>query len=294
MLALSARVALTASCTISALASLSACTPTRPLDDSQAGADAIVERTEPDGLIVRERVAKSPTTDSPTTGETYAEDSAPLTADELAERMRAYVAATAAGSSGVADRTTFDPFIARNCPPEGAARTQSKAASNRLKNRIAVPRASDFDSRVTLAALRRRGNDINRWSTARAVTIEAYISKVTGTGAESCNCGASDRRLTDTHIDLRSGPNDTALPVVAEITPVWRLIHENRGLEDWSSVAIKHKYVGKRVRITGWLFYDDDHRFEDSNSDPTDTKDKKNWRATCWEIHPVTSIELLN
>jgi hypothetical protein len=293
MLELNTRLVLTVLSCIIGLAGLTACTPTRLLDQPKPSATAMIERTDPDGLIIRDHSSDSQ--DSPTAAADAREIAdAPLTPDELAERMREYIAAAAARPSATADRAEFDPFIARNCPPEGAARTSSKAASNRLKNRTAVPRAADIDQRVTLGALRRRGNDVDRWSTARAVTIDAYVSKVTGTGPESCNCGATERRLTDTHIDLHSGPGDTALPVIAEITPVWRLIHEHRGLEDWSSTAIRNKYAGKRVRITGWLYYDSGHRFEDSNSDPSDIKDKKNWRATCWEIHPVTKIELLN
>jgi len=64
--------------------------------------------------------------------------------------------------------------------------------------------------------------------------------------------------------------------------------------EDWSSQTIRNRYQGHRVRITGWLFFDDDHVTGAVNTDPHDTKGEQNWRATCWEIHPITSIELLD
>ena len=46
------------------------------------------------------------------------------------------------------------------------------------------------------------------------------------------------------------------------------------------------------MKITGWLFFDDHHKLEADNTDLGDNKGKKNWRRTCWEIHPVTKIEL--
>jgi hypothetical protein len=48
-------------------------------------------------------------------------------------------------------------------------------------------------------------------------------------------------------------------------------------------MKVLQAYAGhaSRVRITGWLFLDNDH--------PTDL-DRQ--RATLWEIHPVTRIEV--
>src|SRR5207245_959852 len=162
-----------------------------------------------------------------------------------------------------------------------------------LKNRIEKPNAGDFDQSVTLAKMMKSGQDATRFSSNRAVTITAYVGDAFATGAETCNCGKKEEELTDTHIELRSGPLDFRKPVIAEITPVWRLMHAHTGLEDWSSASIIAKYKGHRVKITGWLFFDDFHKDEADNTDPGDHKPKKNWRRTCWEIHPVTSIELI-
>jgi hypothetical protein len=48
------------------------------------------------------------------------------------------------------------------------------------------------------------------------------------------------------------------------------------------------------VRITGWLFFDEAHLHEATNTDPNDNAGNKNWRSTCWEIHPITSIQVIN
>lgn len=227
-----------------------------------------------------------------------------LTAAELQTCMEAYLnlpadsrSVTATGdilSESVPGTPAFDPFEERGCPPEGSAKKTQTKKLNKLKNRVRKPHASDFDDEVTLKALRAPGDDAKRWSTATAVTIEVYCKKITATGAETCNCGATQSALTDTHFDMTSGPNDKGKPVIAEVTPVWRLIHEHFKKEDWSSSALKKKYQGKKVRITGWLFFDEMHLHEADNTDPTDAEGKKNWRATCWELHPITNIELIN
>ena len=188
---------------------------------------------------------------------------------------------------------TYDPFEERGCPPEGSAATSKTRNQNRLKNRVAKPHASNIDDEVTLDALRAPGQDHDRFSTAMAATIEGYCRSAMGTGAETCNCNETRTRLTDTHFEIASGPNDSGQPVIAEVTPVWRLIHKHYGQEDWSSSKLKAKYEGHRIRITGWLFFDEAHLHEADNTDQGDQHGKANWRATCWEIHPITSIDLV-
>jgi hypothetical protein len=48
--------------------------------------------------------------------------------------------------------------------------------------------------------------------------------------------------------------------------------------------------VGHRVRFKGWLLFDREHADEAENTKPGRAA---NWRATAWEIHPVTTIEVL-
>ncbi len=48
---------------------------------------------------------------------------------------------------------------------------------------------------------------------------------------------------------------------------------------------------GKCVAFTGFLFYDSIHADEAENTAPGR---KKNWRKTAWEVHPVTSYEVLD
>ncbi|MBI3843253.1 MAG: hypothetical protein HY292_01315 [Planctomycetes bacterium] len=264
----------------------------------------VVERAAPAGTV-------EPSPDI--TAETMAAEPAIEDADEadeptvsepvLTERMAAYggqplglrlvnpfIELNPAAATNVA---SFDPFAERHCPPQGNAQQVSTQKQNRLKNRVTTPHASDIDEEVTLDALRAPGEDHDRWSSALAVTIEGYCSDAKGTGAETCNCKKTEARLTDTHFEIVSGPNDNGLPVIAEVTPVWRLIHEHFNLEDWSSTKLRAKYRHHKVRITGWLFFDEAHLHEADNTDPGDHVGNPNWRATCWEIHPITSIEVV-
>ncbi len=60
---------------------------------------------------------------------------------------------------------------------------------------------------------------------------------------------------------------------------------------DWSEETPKRELLGRWVRFEGWLFFDLHHADESENAAPGTPF---NWRATAWEIHPVTKIEVLN
>jgi hypothetical protein len=59
---------------------------------------------------------------------------------------------------------------------------------------------------------------------------------------------------------------------------------------DWSAVALYDKLLGRRVRFEGWLFFDTSHAGESEN---IAAGRRGNWRATAWEIHPVTKFEII-
>ena len=172
------------------------------------------------------------------------------------------------------------------CPAGGVSFTAGKAALSRLKNRDSAPRAEDFDPRATLAALLEPGDDRARWPTARAARVEAYVVAVGEAKVEAANCFAR----SDVHIDVAARP-DAPLSerVVLEVTPRWRDAARRRG-EDWSADALRRELTGRFCRFEGWLFFDAGHAEESENVAPGR---RGNWRATAWEIHPVTRIEVL-
>jgi hypothetical protein len=77
--------------------------------------------------------------------------------------------------------------------------------------------------------------------------------------------------------------------VVAEVTPRLREWAAGAG-EDWSEESLRRRLTGRRCRVEGWLLYDTEHDGEAENTAPGRAL---NWRATAWEIHPVTRVEVL-
>jgi hypothetical protein len=177
-------------------------------------------------------------------------------------------------------------LIQPDCPAGGLGLTPGGRRASRLKNRETAPRPEDFDPRVTLASLTTPGDDRRRWSEARAAAVEGYVVEVRGAGPEAANCFSPARR--DTHIHIAARPAAPAREtVVLEVTPRLESWAAGRGL-DWSEAALRREFLGRWCRFEGWLFFDAGHAGEAENTSPGG---EGNWRATAWEIHPVTRIE---
>ena len=177
---------------------------------------------------------------------------------------------------------------ARCCPREGAALTPAGRAFARLKNREALPAPQDFDARVTLEALLRPGDDRGRWGESRAASFEGYVVEVKWGAFESANCFLYRGR--DVHIHLATRPGAPRREwVVAEVTPRARARAAAEG-RDWSAPALARELTGRRCRFEGWLLFDRGHADQSENTAPGALG---NWRATAWELHPVTAIEVL-
>ena len=162
-----------------------------------------------------------------------------------------------------------------------------KRAFNAMKNRTTLPAPADFDSRLTLDAMLAPGDERGRWSQARAGAIEGYVVRVLDAGRESANCFS--RRRLDAHIEIATRsdapPNQR---VIVEVTPPMRDWAQQKGL-DWSTPALQRELTGRRVRVEGWLLFDDEHDEQAENTRPGHAG---NWRATAWELHPVTGLAL--
>lgn len=176
-----------------------------------------------------------------------------------------------------------------DCPPEGSAKRDDLRELNVLKNRVQLPQLQDFDFHIQMSDLLKAGDDRGRWSNSKAVRVRAYISEVKPGGMETCNCKAKEPDARDTHIELVLNPMDGgALPVIAEITPRMRQKKSAQGI-DWSTKHIRSAYQGRWVEIEGWLLFDKEHAAQAENTAPGRPR---NWRATAWEIHPITAIKL--
>jgi hypothetical protein len=200
-----------------------------------------------------------------------------------------------------------NPF-GNECPAEGKNRDGrlsfgDKAKQNVLKNRFTLPAKFSpmtFDQFLQLPA-----KYDERWET-KAVTVEAYVADVKrgGTRGESANCGATGSGQVDCHIDFTKNGNTSGPQhvIVGEVTERIRRLAAagklsftkgNRTITDWSTPNLRREMLGRRVKISGYLFMDKDHMNEDWVTDPNDDQGNPNWRATTWEIHPVMKIEIL-
>lgn len=178
----------------------------------------------------------------------------------------------------------------QTCPLIGDAKQTLAKELNPYKNRDDAPPVEKINTSATLSAILAPGNDLTRWSRDDGATFEGTVVSVKIGGIESVNCHAKDAPHRDTHIELAL---DAAAPetqrVIVEITPRWR--EKMSVIADWSTAALKKQLLGKRVRITGWLFDDLEHKAEAENTNPGGAK---NWRATIWEIHPITGVTVLS
>lgn len=179
-------------------------------------------------------------------------------------------------------------MLALNCPNAGIALTANARYLHRLKNRTAFPQAADFDSSVTLDALLQPGDDSHRWSNDRAARVQGQVIDVGYARPEATNCYNPCRRDIHILVASQTGAAKTE-EVVVEITPNFQEWATTQGL-DWSALALHSQLVGHWCEFEGWLYFDAGHAEESENIHP---QRFDNWRATAWEIHPVTKITVI-
>ena len=162
---------------------------------------------------------------------------------------------------------------------------------NEYKNRYNFPTKSDYVTGITLNDLISSGND-EQFPIDKAVILTGYVFNVKMGGVETCNCKTTDPAYRDTHIELTPDDQHTGpeYRVIVEVTPRIRAILAAKGI-DWSTETLKETLIGHKVKISGWLFYDAEHKGQAFATNPSNEKD---WRATCWEIHPITYIKVIN
>jgi hypothetical protein len=157
-----------------------------------------------------------------------------------------------------------------------------KQELNKLKNRDNAP--ATITNSVTLDKIMKPGND-GIFKPSQGVAVVGYVAHVkAGEPRETCNCARDD--IADIHIDVvlkESDKNKSSKYMIVEISPRWQV-----KLGDLASV--KSKLEGSWVRFTGWMLYDYIHK---SNAKNTNPKGKAIWRATAWEVHPVTAFKVV-
>ena len=187
---------------------------------------------------------------------------------------------------------------ASNTPPSGAYKgcaAEGKGGDsqlNVLKNRSEqVPNPKPMTMADILALPAPSGVEkVNRsqWPASALATVaehekegvivEGFWVQVRPEGLEATNC--DDPTLHDFHLWLvESSGQQKPKSMVTEMTPRWR--GSNAG---WNQKAIQRLISqGAKFRVTGWLLFDQEHP-EQINK----------FRATLWEIHPITKVEVFS
>jgi hypothetical protein len=194
------------------------------------------------------------------------------------------------GAARLAEDLTTIRLNGQDCGPDGTATSEAGKELNRFKNRFQIPTEDDIDTEVSLPAMLAPGNDINRFDAKRAARIQGIVVNVlVGGNKETCNCGATAADQRDTHIELALA--EGAPPTQRVIVEVSPRIRKLKGTTGWTTPALKEQWKGKWVEVTGWLMFDTMHVDGAENTNPGGDM---NWRATCWELHPLTGIKALD
>lgn len=116
----------------------------------------------------------------------------------------------------------------------------------------------------------------------RAMALEGYISEVIQ--ARDGRTYGKPPEQGDLHVHLLPSPppvcfsgRDRDRQIVTEVTPHFRPPRTGWSLD--GLVALCQR--GARVRVSGWLLYD-----------YPGMRGVGDWRATAWEIHPITRLEV--
>lgn len=177
------------------------------------------------------------------------------------------------------------------CPPEGEG---GDPALSELKNRDVAPES--YEDMVLIDLIRTKPSEAiamgkrhrDKWTAeaiasvddleAKGVRVEGRLIAIRTQGPESCNCG-SDTDV-DTHMWIATVASASAKPtrsMVVEVSP-----REVEGHPGWDhDVFVSLAKKGTRVRISGWITWDEEHGSEVGKS-----------RGTLWEIHPIHRIEV--
>ena len=140
----------------------------------------------------------------------------------------------------------------------------------------------------------------------KIVGVIGYLYGVKPEGKESCNCGLEPGEANenvDFHIYIGFDP-DVATKIQtntvtsvdkAEINPKSMIVemtphYRGRYHPEWSLDAVKNQ-LGKQVRVSGQLMVDNEHFVKSQDCGRKDHT-ASCWRATVWELHPVTKFEV--
>lgn len=166
------------------------------------------------------------------------------------------------------------------CGPTGDATNQTAIALNNNKNRTDVPGESDYVDIGWNDLANLPTDRVNDFVSApvRVVGFLSHKINVENSGnGESTNCHFTADNEVDWHVYLTNAPaQQINKAIIVETTPRTRTQHK------WTTTMLGALVNSQnQVRVSGWLMYDSEHVGVIGTQ-----------RATVWEVHPITKIEI--
>jgi hypothetical protein len=205
-----------------------------------------------------------------------------------------------------------------------SAKPSYDAYLNLMKNQL-IPPEQPPEGWLTLADFKRldsklpdglqRGNhgdyqkEMGQLGEGHVFGAVAYLYYAQKQGAESVNCQLCGDLDVDFHIGVgfdaalaeqvrqlrearKAIPKDLKkqlqqASVVVEMTPHFRDQHE----QHWTVAALQ-QVLGWQIKLAGQLLVDNEHLIPAQNCAAAGADMAKCWRATAWELHPVTQFKV--
>jgi hypothetical protein len=213
-----------------------------------------------------------------------------LAAGTHAKKKPARKKATPTPSISIPGRPKPQEEWYKGCPPWGHS---GDVEADLLRNRIDRPAhphlftAKQFLHLPWPAIVSRKTIPMAKWSRrdrqaafryeGMPATLEGYLIVFDRLGpSEPCNC--QGKAGYDWHLWIgTSFQSSRKSGIITEVTPRVRAREKNFKWQTLATLA----GAAKKVRVTGWIFLDNDHQLRESD------------RATLWEVHPITTIQVL-
>ena len=206
-------------------------------------------------------------------------------------------------------------YLKNGLPDPASTASSSINGGSALDANFFASLESGIPDTLTSTNHAQHATDLAQQGEGQMVTIIGTVFYTLHGGSETCNCQLTgDQSVVDFHIgvgfgafplsdsvlsQLRSGseyssilsPSDQHLldqpSVVVEMTPYYR----EQFHPAWTLAKVQ-SVTGKQVRVTGQLMIDNVHHLPKDDCGLLDADTSKCWRASTWEIHPVTSFQV--
>lgn len=208
-------------------------------------------------------------------------------------------------------------YLKNGLPDPGATASADVNGGNALGADFFASLENGIPDTLTSTNHAQHSVELSQMGEGQIVTVIGTLYYTIHGGSETCNCQLSgDESLIDFHIgigfadfplgadvltQLRNGmaydkilsPQDRhALDqpaVVVEMTPYYR----EQFRPGWTLSKVQAA-TGRQVKVTGQLMIDNVHHKPADDCGLGDADVNKCWRASVWEVHPVTSFQVCN